>query len=109
FNPATGQQSQVTNLSVPANAIVVYVGGRAMSRGEAGVGGNGGYSAGGSPDWLATLRSRNPAGYGLWGGSIAFDTNTNWFIGSSAHGIGAYQTDFYPAAMHQPGHVLGVG
>src|SRR5439155_11843345 len=70
FNPANGQQAQVANLSVPANAIVVYVGGRAMSRGEAGVGGNGGYSARGPPGGLATLRGRHPAGVGEGGGGI---------------------------------------
>src|SRR5437868_780500 len=41
FNPATGQQAIINNPIVPADTIVVYVGGRAMGGGEAGQGGNG--------------------------------------------------------------------
>src|SRR5262245_51259756 len=44
FNPETGGQFSVANLTIAANTIVVYVGGRAMPGGEAGAGGPGGYS-----------------------------------------------------------------
>jgi hypothetical protein len=109
FNPADGQQASVSNLYVPADTIVVYAGGRAFSGAEAGVGGNGGYGGGGSSDWLSTLQTRGASGYSLWGGSIAFDLNRDWFFGSTTSGMGSTQIDFYSVASHELGHVLGLG
>ena len=110
FNPATGQQTTIANPTVGANTITVYAGGRDMTGGEAGVGGNGGYSASGSQGWLDSLRNRGQSGYSIWGGSVAFDTTgTNWFFGSSAAGLGANQVDFYSVAVHEVGHLLGIG
>jgi hypothetical protein len=109
FSPVDGQQAQVANLSVPANTIVVYVGARPMPGSESGVGGNGGYSATGGQAFLSGLKARNPGGYSIWGGSIAFDSTTNWFFGSSAAGLGPTQTDFYSVAQHELGNVLGIG
>src|SRR5207248_2779644 len=80
-----------------------------LGGGEAGVGGNGGYGGGGSPDWLNNLRTRGASGYSLWGGSVAFDTTSNWFVSSSTSGMGASQVDFYSVASHELGHVLGIG
>jgi hypothetical protein len=109
FNPATGQQVTVPNLSVAADTIVVYAGGRAMPGTESGVGGNGGYSATGSQAFLNALKSRNPGGYSIWGGSVAFDTTTSWFFGTSTSGLTSSRTDFYSVASHELGHVLGIG
>jgi hypothetical protein len=109
FNPATGQQATVSNPVVPADTIVIYAGGRAFAGAEAGVGGNGGYGGGGSNDWLNTLNNRGTGGYSLWGGSIAFDLNRDWYYGSDVAGMGAQQIDFYSVASHELGHVLGIG
>jgi hypothetical protein len=109
FNPATGQQATVNNPIVGSNTLVVYVGGRVMGGSEAGQGGGGGYSASGSQGWLDSLQARGPGGAFLWGGSIAFDTNTDWYFGSSVAGIGASQVDFYSVATHEFGHLLGIG
>jgi hypothetical protein len=108
-NPATGQQATIDNPVVPANTIVVYVAGRPLAGSEAGEGGNGGYSGSGYGNWLDILRTRGAAGFSLWGGSIAFDTNSNWYVGSSAAGLGRDQIDFYSVASHELGHVLGLG
>lgn len=108
YDPATGQQATVSNPSVAANTLVLYVGGREMSGSEAGVGGGGGYTAYGSQAWLSSLSARGP-GFTLWGGSISFDASTNWWFGSSVSGIGANQVDFYSVAVHELGHVLGIG
>ena len=109
FDPATGRDTTVTNLPVAANTLVVYAGGRDLGGSEAGVGGFGGYSAGGDQAWFNTILGRGP-GYTLWGGSVAFDTTgTNWFFGSTAAGIGADQIDFYSVAAHELGHLFGLG
>src|SRR5207244_12240573 len=53
--------------------------------------------------------TRNPAGYSIWGGGVAFDSSTNWYFGSSAAGLAGNQTDFTSVAAHELGHVLGIG
>jgi hypothetical protein len=109
FDPATGAQTSVANLSVAANTITIFVGARALSSSEAGYGGFGGYSISGSPGWINTVQTRGWNGFSLWGGSVTFDTTQNWYFGQSAAGLGANQTDFYSVAEHELGHVLGIG
>ncbi|MBN9117956.1 MAG: hypothetical protein J0I06_02110, partial [Planctomycetes bacterium] len=55
FDPATGGQTSVSNLSIGANTIKVFVGARSMSNSEAGFGGYGGYSISGTQAWLDTV------------------------------------------------------
>ncbi|HUR53349.1 MAG TPA: FG-GAP-like repeat-containing protein, partial [Gemmataceae bacterium] len=109
YNPANGQYTSVSNPSIPADTLRIYVGARAVSGGEAGFGGTGGYSASGAQSFLDVLKSRWSGGLTMWGGSVAFDSTENWFVGSSAAGIAAGQTDFYSVAVHELGHVLGIG
>jgi hypothetical protein len=129
FNPANPGNSslniQVTNLVIPANTIVVYVGGGTFSNdGELGLGGFGGYSDGGveqSPgnsEWLNTVQARGQPGalgspgsqttFAPWGGSISFSTSGDWYFGTS-NTVPAGEFDFYSVALHELGHVLGIG
>jgi hypothetical protein len=119
-NPTTGQQATIANLVVPANTIVVYVGGRPLAgSSEAGEGSTGGFSAQGSQSWLNLVAARGQAGaldasptdFGPWGGSISFDNSgaTNWFFGQGTGGLAPNQTDFFSVAEHEIGHVLGIG
>jgi hypothetical protein len=116
-SPSTGTSLIVTNLTIPANTIVIYVGGRNLSGSEAGFAGPGGFNATGTANWLDTVQARGQAGglttpptqFGPWGGSIAFDnTNTNWYFGALTP-VPSNQIDFLSVAMHEIGHVLGVG
>ena len=109
FNPATGQQASVANPYIPANTLLIYVGGRGVGGPEAAFGGSGGFSAAGTQDFYNSLYSRGPSGTLLWGGSITFDTGTDWFFGNSLNGIGGNQVDFLSVAEHEFGHVLGIG
>jgi hypothetical protein len=99
----------VANLQVPQGTIIIYVGARDLSGSEAGQGGEGGYSAGGSSSWFSLLASRGMTGYSIWGGSIAFDSTVNWYFGTTASGLTTSETDFYTVATHELGHVLGFG
>ena len=103
FNPITGAQSAIPNLTVGANAIKVFVGARALGGGEAGFASTSGNSVSGSADWVGAVSARN------WGGSIAFDTARNWFFGQTTAGLTANKLDFYSVATHELGHVLGIG
>ena len=109
FNPSTGATQTVNNLSIAADTIVVYVGGRDLTGAEAGVGGFGGWSSSGSAGWNAYVANRGQAGFGEWGGSLAFDTvGTPWNWGASG-GVPANAVDFYSVASHELGHILGIG
>jgi hypothetical protein len=109
LDPATGQQDTISNPSVAANTIVVYAGARVLGGNQVSVGGFGGYTASGTQAWLNSLQDRGPLGTLLWGGSVAFDTTTNWYFGTSAAGLQANQEDFFTCATHELGHVLGFG
>lgn len=109
YNPNTGQQFTVQNLSVAANTLIVYVGGRAMPGGEAAQGGSGGYGWSGSAAWGSTVATRGWSGFAPWGGSLAFDTTETWYFGTGTSGLTSANTDFYSVATHELGHLLGIG
>lgn len=114
-NPSTGGSLTLANQSIPENTLLVFVGSRNMS--SLGEGGPGGYSSSGSAAWLDLVAARGQTGmldtpetdFGLWGGSITFDNDANWYFGMSADGQGASQQDFYSVAIHELGHLLGIG
>lgn len=109
FDPATGGQTSLSNLSIGANTIKVFVGARALGGSEAGFGGFGGFSVSGSQAWLNTVQTRGHIGFAPWGGSITFDSRQNWYFGSSAAGLDSSKLDFYSVASHELGHILGIG
>lgn len=119
FDPADGSVANEANLNVGTDEIIVYAGGRNLG-GTLGQGGPGGYGASGSGTWLNTLGTRGEAGvdlsnpssstdFGPWGGAITFNTTTNWYFSESISGIGSTQYDFYSVALHELGHLFGVG
>lgn len=114
-NPSGTGSFTLSNQTIPENTVLVFVGSRNMS--SLGVGGPGGYSSSGSDAWLDLVAARGQAGmlnipetdFGLWGGSITFDHDANWYFGMSADGQGSNQQDFLSVVMHELGHVLGIG
>ena len=117
-NPATGGEGTFNNLSVGQNQVVIFAGARNLG-GPLGIGG---YSAGGrnsqgSSAFLNAIQtrgqgdifSRNATDFASWGGSIAFDNTTNWSFATSAAGVGSNQSAFYSTALHELGHVFGIG
>jgi hypothetical protein len=118
-NPSTGNSTQINNLTVAANTIIIYAGGSSLG-GAIGIGGPGGFNASGDQAWLDTVEGRGKPGtlgpanlqtaFAPWGGSVEFDTSfSNWYFGADPSGIKATQIDFLSAAEHEIAHVLGFG
>ncbi len=111
-HPGTGFLASIYNLVLPADTLIVYVGGRVLPGTSLAFGGPGGYSASGTQGWLDTVQYRGqapaPADFGPWGGSIAFDSDRTWHFGLQSPPPGD-ESDFLSVAIHEMGHVLGFG
>ncbi|MFD0895595.1 hypothetical protein KBB96_19315 [Luteolibacter ambystomatis] len=113
-HPGTGVQTNIPNLVVPADTIIVYAGGRPLG-GAAGYGGPGGYSLSGSSGWANLVNSRGQAGalaspktdFGPWGGMITFDNTLDWNFSTTTNDEDL--SPFISIALHELGHLLGIG
>lgn len=115
-DPSGTGTKTVSSLTIPMGTLRVFVGSQTFGSSTLAVGGPGGYNANGDVNWLNLVAARGQAGalvspnkdFGPWGGSISFSTTTNWSFGSSAT-VPAGKTDFLSVAIHELGHVLGIG
>ena len=113
-HPGNGTQITVPGLVVPADTIIVFAGGRSLG-GPAGIGGQGGFNASGVQEWGNLLNSRGEPGalaspktdFGPWGGAITFDPTLQWNFSTTASVQG--KLSFVSIALHEIGHVLGIG
>ena len=119
-DPSTGLQTSLPNLTIAANEILLFAGGRDLEAPSLGSGGFGGFNANGTESFIATVRARGEVGalsegnetdIGPWGGSITFSTrdNVRWHFGTTTDGLEPGETDFLTVAMHEVGHLLGFG
>lgn len=115
-NPSTGAQVRLSNPQLAADQIVVYVGARNLSS-ALGLGGPGGSSVSGTNDFVSDVLTRGQAGVNpngtddtdvsLWGGTITFDSDASWHFSMDPPTSG--RNDFFSVALHEMGHVLGIG
>jgi hypothetical protein len=116
-NPSDGQMFKVTDRSVAADTVVVFAGAYDLAGATLGLGGPTGWSASGTSAWLSTVRTRGESGattapltdFAPTSGSIAFDSPTSWYFGTTTTGLSIGEYDFFSVAAHELGHVLGVG
>jgi len=107
----------VSDLFVPANTITVFAGASVLGGSTLGIGGPGGYSASGFQNWFDTLQARGQAAAlespatdnAPWGGTITFDTTTNWNFALGTGPTNKSQSDFLSVATHELAHLLGFG
>jgi hypothetical protein len=113
LHPSSGSSTSFSELPIAANEIVIYVGTRALG-GSLGLA-TSSFSVSGSQAFINNLLSRGQAGalanpktdFGPWGGSIAFSDSADWSFNASAAAAG--KSDFYSVAVHEIGHLLGIG
>lgn len=118
-NPGTGDPDSVTDRPIAADTIIVYAGGRDLGGGTLGSAGPGGFSASGTQTFVDTVRNRGEVGLTIgpgatevapWGGSVAFNDTTNWFFDTDPSTDEPFSGfDFFSVALHEFGHVLGMG
>jgi hypothetical protein len=114
FSPVDGSTVSVSNLTIATGVVKVYVGARQLGGSTLGEGGPGGWGASGSQAWFNTLTARGqtgalaatPTDFGPWGGSLAFDIDSDWYFGT---GSLTGKNDFLSVATHELGHLLGLG
>jgi len=116
-HPGTGAKTEVSNLTIAANEIVLFVGGRNLEAGVLASGGFGGYTAEGSSAFLSAVTTRGegtvsgPAArdFATWGGALSFSKTIKWHFGETTAGLDSDEVDFLTVAAHEMGHVLGFG
>ncbi len=114
--PDTGASTSVVNPTILPDEFVVFVGARELGGSTLGLAGPGAFSVSGSSGWVNTVVHRGEgvttgAGatdFARWGGQSAFDITTNWHRGLTTLPTGS-QSDLLSVALHELGHVLGVG
>lgn len=115
-HPGTGNSTSVSNPTIPANTLIIYAGGMDLPPNVLGQGGPGGFSGSGTSDFYQAASTRGQTGapateFGPWGGSITFDTPSNWYFDTDVTSVDvpSGRPDFYSVAVHELAHVLGIG
>jgi hypothetical protein len=98
----------ISNQTIAADTIKVFVGGRDLDGNAIGLATPVDQDPDGTTAWQDTVNHRGHTGFSPWGGSIAFDTLTNWHFGL-ATGPASNEFDFYTVSLHEMGHMLGFG
>jgi hypothetical protein len=108
----------IENLAVPADTLIVFVGGYDLAPGRIAEAQAGSSSATGSPEWTTLVERRGQGtstGIGAidfapWGGFISFDTAVDWVTERQPGVIyPSPNVDILSAATHELGHILGIG
>ncbi len=132
-NPGTGAATTINDFNVATDTLRVYAGGRSLGGSTIGIGGAGGFGVSGSSSFVngsisrgqgsgnssVTLNERDSFGnvtnatatdFAPWGGAISFDNTTSWYFDNDTSTVEPFSgNDFYSVAIHELGHLLGIG
>ena len=106
-NPTTGTEELVV-LNAEIDDLLIFVGARSLSGTTLGFAGPDGFDASG------TILSNRISGsdFEPWAGGLTFNSEANWFFDSTPDTDGDIpvgQSDFISTALHEIGHILGIG
>lgn len=116
-NPSTGTAVQIQDFTVPDKTLIIYVGARDLPGETLGIGGAGGWSISGLPDFVESARLRGQGetqglaaiDFAPWGGAITFDSLADWSFDTSLVDPGFGLNSFITVVEHEFGHLLGYG
>ncbi len=108
----TSNTETLNNVSISPATIRIYVGGSPLSGNTAGTGGPGGFF-GSVPQIYRGQQAGvlNNTDFSPWGGGISFDSvGTSWYFDTDTSTDESFSgVDFFSVALHEIGHVLGIG
>ncbi|HEX7861851.1 MAG TPA: hypothetical protein VF773_16065 [Verrucomicrobiae bacterium] len=107
-HPGTGQAVTLENPSLPADTVVIYVGGRPRSDGFIAYA-EYSYNWNGDGNWVALWQARDGANsFQSIGGSISFNSDTTWYFDPDVRTVESFSGyDFFSLAQHEIAHLLG--
>jgi LysM repeat protein len=108
---------EVSNLTIPANTLVVFVGGSNLSSGTLAESNPGSLNTYYSQDYSNLVHSRGqpgalatpPTAWSPWGGMMSFGMSDNWSFSGTGGLPATGQYDFLTVCEHELCHLLGYG
>lgn len=119
-HPSDRYYVEMPLLNIPEDTLIIFVGSRDLEGSMLGYAGVGGYIAQGNPDFLRNITNRGQQSstqgekaedFAPWGGYLSFDSHADWYFDTDLNNseIPDGQIDFYSNALHEFGHLLGIG
>ena len=115
-HPGTGASHVINNLPIAADEVLIFAGARDLTGSILGQAGPGSISFDGSPAFEDIVAARGQGlvstpvatDFGPWGGGLTMDIDTMWHLGINTTPASG-ERDFLSVALHEIGHVLGIG
>ena len=119
-HPSDNYFVEMPQLTIPEDTIIIFAGARDLRDSLLGYAGVGGYIAQGHSDFVKNIANRGQTkithgdkadDFAPWGGYLSFDLYANWYFDDDLNtsDVPAKQFDFYSNALHEFGHLLGIG